>query len=390
MSTFADATQNYFRNILNKNNEILSQFNEAIRQQATFDRNFTRGTIIIGTEEDNFLYGKPSSFQKNVDSIFEKMLEDVDSNRDEFLKYMENGKNFSNKLIRALKSNYKDYIKRKKGSFLNPLTTIIQDLTTQQSNYNFEIAKYNIVTYGNAASPLTGSDGYQPKGQNPTVYFLTGDTILQSMEADGLKIKESLKNYLIALQTTTSFNFEGKGYTNRVVIEDSNELPKNDTFFPINNLNSKFDIDNFQRQYALLSQEVVDEKKYETFKNEIIASLLSNKSLMEQGNDNLSLEFDKYWITSSKPAFVQQNKAAKEFLKTMESEKLKNYTTYTEVDRKKERTLFYSNDAQGDEEGRIENRKKLINSLILPPTNTNKKTFNDISGDIVILKTKFN
>jgi hypothetical protein len=42
------------------------------------------------------------------------------------------------------------------------------------------------------------------------------------------------------------------------------------------------------------------------------------------------------------------------------------------------------------EDNLMDKRKTLINSLILPGTNTNNQTFNDSQGPIVITKTKFN
>jgi hypothetical protein len=111
---------------------------------------------------------------------------------------------------------------------------------------------------------------------------------------------------------------------------------------------------------------------------------------MEQGNSNLEAEFDNYWKIQTKPVFEKENKTATEFLNFMETNKLKDYTTFVAVDKKKVRELFYSNVTGSLEDTLTENRKKLINSLILPPTNTNKTTFNDSQGDIVITKTKFN
>ena len=394
MSEFVEGTQNYFKNNINKNKEILAQYNEAIRQQATLGLNYTNGEIIIGSGlNDTYLYGKPSAIQKNVDLVFEAYLKNIQDDQDLFLNYMSTGKNFSNKMLRTLKSNYTEYVKNKRGSYLNGVFTIIQDLTNQQTSYNNLIAKYNTVTYGRKVSfvLVSGTDGYQPKGKNPEVYYLTGSTTLNDMVNDGATIRTHLKNYIVALKQQTNFSSVGKNYNNFVILEESRRktMSKEDTYIPLGT-DTKFNSPVFQRQYALLSPEITDDKKYQTFKNQIIGNILTNTSLMEQGNSNLEAEFDNYWKIQTKPVFEKENKTATEFLNFMETNKLKDYTTFVAVDKKKVRELFYSNVPGSLEDTLIENRKKLINSLILPPTNTNKTTFNDSQGDIVITKTKFN
>lgn len=390
MSEFVEGTQNYFRNIVNKNKEILSQYNEAIRQQATLSRNYAQGTITIGTSTNTYLYGKPSAIQKNVNEIFSKLVQDINSDSDEFLQFMSDKKNFSTKVLRVVKSNYKDFVEKKKGSYLNSVTTAIQEITNQQTTYNNLIARYNIITYGGTPG-VTGTDGYQPKGKDPIVYYTTGTTTLASMIADGTTIGTNLNQYLTEIQNFKKFTFEGKEYQDILALADSvNTVSVNETFIPITT-NSNFNSQNFKREYALLSQDVTDNKKYESFKSAIIGSILSNTSLLNGDNQNIEKEFDNYWLLKAKPAFEKQNKAASTFLTHMETSVLQKYINFVAVDRSKVREMGYSNiPGNTTEDNVMSNRKKLINSLILPATNTQNKTFNDPQGPIVITKTKFN
>ena len=388
MSEFVEGTQNYFRNIVNKNKEILSQYNEAIRQQATLGRNYAQGTIL--STSNYYLYGKPSAIQKNVDTIFSNLLNDINSDNDEFLKFMSNNKNFSNKVLRVVKNNYKDFVEKKKSTFLNSVFSVIQEITNQQTTYNNFIARFNIITYGGSPG-VTGTDGYQPKGKDPVVYYTTGTTTLASMITDGTTIGTNLNQYLTEIQNFKKFTFEGKEYQDILALADSvNTVSVNETFIPIA-INSDFNNQNFKREYAILSQEITDNKKYESFKNSIIGNILSNTSLLDGNNQNLEKEFDNYWLLKSKPAFEKQNKAANTFLNHMETSVLQNYINFVAVDRSKVREMGYSNvPGNTTEDNVMNNRKTLINSLILPATNTNNKTFNDQQGPIVITKTKFN
>jgi outer membrane protein OmpA-like peptidoglycan-associated protein len=389
MSDFVEGTQNYFRDIMNKNKETLAQYNESIRQQATLGRNFTKGEIIIGSGVDTFLYGKPSVIQKKVDLIFQKYISDINSDQDVFLRYMEE-KNFTKKVLRTLKNNYKDTVNRKKSTFLNSVFTIIQGLTNQQTTYNNLIARYNIITYGTPST--TGSDGYQPKDKDPIVYYTTGATTLEGLTTDGVKIKTSLNGYLAKLNDKYTFTFDGKPYNNFVILPETgeNSVTENDTFRPIGT-SIDFNSQNFRREYTILSTDVTDNKKYETFKNEMIGNILSNSSLLEDVNKDLEKEFDAYWIGRAKPSFEKQNKAALEFLNYMETNQLQNFINFVAVEKTKTREMSFTNvPGNTTEDNLMNNRKKLINSLILPGTNTNNQTFNDSQGPIVITKTKFN
>jgi hypothetical protein len=299
-------------------------------------------------------------------------------------------KNFSKKVLRTLKNNYKDTLNRKKNTFTNSVFTVIQGLTNQQTSYNNLIARYNIITYGTPTQ--TGSDGYQPNGKDPVVYYTSGSTTLNGLTTDGVKIKTSLNQYLAKLNNKYTFTFEGKPYNNLVILPETgeNSVTENDTFRAIGT-SFEFLSQSFRREYTILSTDVTDSKKYETFKNEMIGNILSNAKLLEDVDKDLQKEFDAYWLGKAKPAFEKQNKAALEFLNYMETNQLQNFINFVEVDKTQVRDMTFTNEpGNTTEDILMANRKTLINSLILPATNTNNQTFNDSQGPIVITKTKFN
>jgi hypothetical protein len=201
-----------------------------------------------------------------------------------------------------------------------------------------------------------------------------------------------LNQYLARLNNKYTFNYNGKGYDNFVILPETgeNSVSENDTFRPIGTSND-FNSQNFRREYTILSTDVTDNKKYETFKNEMIGNILSNTSLINGDKENFEKEFDAYWLGRAKPSFETQNKAALEFLNYMETNVLQNFINFVAVDKTKVREMGYTNvPGNTTEDNKMSDRKKLINSLILPGTNTNNQTFNDTQGQIVITKTKFN
>jgi outer membrane protein OmpA-like peptidoglycan-associated protein len=390
MSGFVDQTQNYFINVMNKNKEVLAQYNEAIRQNFTLSRNYSNGYILDGPAE--YLFGKPSKIQTKIDGFFDILLDNISDDSDEFLTFMSNGKDFSNKVLRNLKNNYKTYVKEVSSNFMNPLFKLLQDLTISQQNYVQQIARLNTITYGGLAA-VSGTDGYQQKNGFVTVYRTGSGTTLNELIEDGTKIKISLSSYITQLKATEDFTYNGQNLNNSVIMKNDADLPLENIYYKITN-NPRFDSKNFQLQYALLSQEIVDTKRYESFKQKIIGSILANPSLFGNGNMELEKEFDAYWIGSgvgTKKSFVDENSAASTFLTDMENSKLKNYLNYTEINKTKERVTDYTDDFSGDEGGLLEKRTTMIKSLgksnntVKTPT-----TFNDLIEALQITKIKLN
>jgi hypothetical protein len=137
----------------------------------------------------------------------------------------------------------------------------------------------------------------------------------------------------------------------------------------------------------IVSDDVTDTKKYETFKNALIGNILSNTGLIGTSTGDISKSFDEYWITTAKPAFVEENNITKEFIDYMEKEKLKNFLKYTPFNLKKKRTFTY--DTEG---ANTDAQQKLIKGLgWVENQNTNKKTWNDESpANVFISKAKLN
>jgi hypothetical protein len=131
----------------------------------------------------------------------------------------------------------------------------------------------------------------------------------------------------------------------------------------------------------IVSDDVLDEKKYQTFKTAIIGNIINNKSIIGNGFDDIEKVFDDYWITIAKPIFLEENNITKSFIENLEKTKLKNFLVYTPFDTKKTREFTYTT-----ENGAVEAVKKSQENMIkgLGATtnqNTNNNTWNDTNGN---------
>jgi hypothetical protein len=387
-TNLSDKTQEYFRNVLNKNKEVLSQYNEGVRQMFTFTRNYTDGKILgLSNDKYGYIFGKPANFQSNMDTVFSGLLSDIQQDDDKFIEFMST-KGFTNKAMRVLKTNYKNYVNQKKSTYLNALSKTIQDFTLLQQNYVMELAKLNAITYGSTIGPdnVSGTDGYQEKNNNIIAYFTTGDS-LSNIIKDARTVRNSLGEFAIDAEKTISF---GNSLRNQLVRPNNEKFDKDYIFKQVGG-SDEFLNPNFQREYVILSNEIVDINKYNAFKSFLINDILNTKSLMENGNTNISEMFDEYWFVNTRPIFEKENRVSLEFLDFLETNTLKNYINYTALKGQSDKTLFYSNQQDGNEDSLKSERKKIIDSLGKSTnSNTKKSTFNDDEGSINITKVKLN
>lgn len=395
ISQIADGTQNYFQTVFNKNKEVLSQYNEGVRQMWTLNRNYSEGVITPGSSQFEYLFGKSSQFQQNIGTVFETYQQEISSDVDLFVSAISApNKNFSAKVIREVKQNYANYISTKSDTFENSLTKIIQETTLAQQSYVQQLAKLIVISYGDTVVdvPISGTDGYQEKNGYVQAYYTTssGGT-LENLLEDKLTIRASLYDYYLKLGEEINFTAgSGKQLKNKIMLPNNQIFSQSAQFVSVSQ-NPKFDDINFKNQYIVLNQDIVDDKKYESFKEKIIGSILANPALFDNGNPRLSEEFDAYWKLGAAPAFREENAAALDFLNYMERTELKDFLKYTAIDKTKERKVTYSNIPDVTEDGYKTNRQNYIKSLGASDNSvTNPQTFNDSIGGIYITKVKLN
>ena len=405
MDNFAKETQTYFQSVVNKNKEVVLQYNNAVRQQWMTQRNYVEGDLITSTKPFT-LFGKPTNFEKTFNKIFEKIVKDVEDDDNPFIKFISSPNlELSKRLIKTIKQNFVTYLRTKRGSFQNALTKITQDLVNIEQQYIQQLSRANIIIF--EGDNDTGTDGLQQKNGDARIYMTTGLPVtssspgvtnsLEELIDDLDKIVNSMEEFNEITQSINNFTSpnDNNQYSGELVFQISNgkytNLNVEEVFIPFS-INPEFEEKPFRREYMIVSDEIMDLKKYENFKKALIGNTINNTTITAGGRDNISEVFDAYWLAIAKPLFEEENKLTILFIEDMEKNKLKNFITFTPYPSKK-RELEFTSDKAGDP-NKIKSQVGMIKSLSASTNkNTNITTWNDkdgISSDAYISKAKLN
>jgi hypothetical protein len=273
-----------------------------------------------------------------------------------------------------------------------------------QQNYIGYVGRINTITYNLPSNLNTGTDGYQTADGKVINYIISGTTeidpgsknvtnTLDELKEDVKKIKSGITEFNTIVWSANTFISNSKSYTGILVFEPNYKLETEKVFNPFSQ-NGEFQSNIFRRVYMIVSNDVVDSKKYESFKNALIGNILSNTGLIGEGAADISNLFDAYWLGSItlnrvgvKSVFEEENKITKDFIDDMEKNKLKDFLKYTPFNLKKKRVFTYTT-----ENANTDAQQKLIKGLGWTENqNTNNKTWNDESpANVFISKAKLN
>ena len=402
MDNLVSTTQTYFQTVVNKSKDALNQYNNAILQNWSTARIYTKGKFLVTPSEDVYLFGKPDSIQQIIDKVTNDFIGNIESTteatQDPFMFFITRPqKQFNEKAIRELRKNFVQYVKNKKGTFQNGLTKINQDMVNAEQTYLQFISRANTAPYNSGTGTML--DGLQQKNGNLRIYKTSGTTqvaaggpatTLIEMVDDITKIKTNLNEFYVLTTTSSQFNYQGNSYNGYLVYGDTKENTTakslESVVFNQYSKDPKFVSLPLKREYMLLSNDLKSEN-YQTFKNALIGNIINNDKLLGTAgsNTNISQEFDAYWLSQAKPLFDQENALTLAFLNEMETNKLKNFIKYTPFPSKTRLFNYELNTNPSD------NEKNLIKALgATTNQSTNKATWNDPQGSIFISKIKLN
>lgn len=406
MVSFVNLTQTYFQNIVNTQNKVTSQYNNAVRQQWMVDRDYTVGTTSVNTSP-LILFGKPTGVEKRFDAIFENLQTDISNGTDSFIKFISNvTRNLPPRVIDAIKANFGNLTKNKRGVFQNAITKITQDFTNIETQYIQNWSRANIITYENSTN--ISFDGFQiPKG-NVTIYRTSGlSEVDKSSTPTPANTLVELVNDLNKVQTNigefnqltfrnNSFVYPGdnKTYNGYLVFETANGKMVNrlETFQVFNPFSTKEEFKDltFRREYMIFSDDITDDKKYQTFKQAIIGNVINNTALVGNSTVNIDQIFDSYWITKAKPLFQEENNITKGFIDSVAKNELKDFIIYTPFP-KKNRLLSFTTEGVTANPPLLEKQQAMIKSLAAQTNTANGPlTWNDQISGALISKAKLN
>ena len=411
MNGFIQSTQDYFQTVFNKNKEVVSQYNNAVRQVWNQERNNTDGAFWVNKTTQTKLFGKPNNVEQRFDKIFNDFINDINGETEGFIQFLKGTtlqpKNFSSRAISAVKDSYKTYIKNKKSSYISAVTKITQDVVAKEQYLINNIAKNNAVTFGRGSlltTLYTGTDGLQQKNGYVKLYVTSGTTnvydkkytdTLTELGGDSLIIASAVSSYYAAIQTSINFTHSGPSYSGLLVYGENNKIPDNRVFVSFSKNKLIADDLSFQRSYFILNQEIVDDVKYTTFKQQIIGNLINNQTIFGNGDSDLATQFDAYWKTVAKPVFVEENSITQTFLNEIEKNTLKNYLNFTPFNgaKIKKYEMIFSNEVNSQLEAQYEDERQVLIKALGKSTNefqTNSTWSNQDNKGLMICKVKLN
>ena len=404
MDGFVAQTQTYFQTFVNKSKECVKQYNNAMLQNWTCERNYVNGKLLADVAKDVLIIGKPANIQSRVDNVFNDYVADIESDdkttQDRFINFMSTNKGFSPKVIRQLRMNLKNFVIGKKGSYQNAITSLTQDITNQQQTYIQYLTRANVLPFEVSTGSGVGTDGLQEKNGNVKIYNISGTTKVYKtdeaantfieLEKDIRKIGTGLTAYYVAVIKENSFTYGSKTYNGKLLYGDNGEQTTYDKYLKPNvfipfSLDTDFDYKSFRRMYMILSPEIIDDKRYQTFKTAIIGNIIKNTDILGTGSMDVEAQFDGYWLQIARPKFIEENAITNAFIDNMEKGILKDFINYTPFT-SKTREFTYEKSTSP-----TASQKDLINGLGRVLANTNKISWNnEDKASVYVAKLKLN
>ena len=411
MNKVVSETQTYFTNVVNKTKETVNQYNNAVRQQWMVERNYTEGKFNAGADLNEFvvLFGKPNNVEKRFDEIFTQLETNIKDGTEGFIQYVsEPSKNLPSSLIRTLKENYFNFVSKKRGSFQNGVSTITQSLVNQEQTYIQTLGRLNTILF-DPTDDDNGTDGFQTKNGPVTIYVTSGTTDVHptstspntwlELVEDTVKIKQNIKEFNEIIESDIKFTYpaNSRQYEGTLVFQvangKSNQVSVEKVFIPFSTTTLFSDtVENypFRRVYMIISDDVIDDKKYETFKQQLIGNILGNQALLSNGSIDIEDLFDTYWLRIARPVFLEENNITKSFIENLEKNDLKNYLIYTPFDSVKQRDLTFTTDNIADSTQKTSQENMIKGLGNTTNQNTNILTWNDQNAGALISKAKLN
>jgi outer membrane protein OmpA-like peptidoglycan-associated protein len=143
MDTLLTSTNEYYNLILNKVNTTINENNYGVWQLISKERKYIFGDT---TPLNNVkIFGKPENVEDKIDDLFVELINDVNSDTNYLIKNLI-GFNFSEKIIRDVKSNIINYINEYKNEFSNNIFGIINEIVLKEQSLVQNLRKINLIT----------------------------------------------------------------------------------------------------------------------------------------------------------------------------------------------------------------------------------------------------
>jgi hypothetical protein len=274
MDGLLDKTKNYFTNTINQLEIINSNSengNYGLLQLVNNKRIKTDWSAGTSTNP-LIIYGKPDTYQKNIDDTFNRVYNDIDTGNNVIINFLVNDGFETSTVIDGVKANMKTYIKTMSSSFSNNIGTVIQNLTENQIDLINTVSKLNLVSQS--------IDGFLLEGNKPRVYNLSGATVQDAATGATNSLEQLQKDLNTIVPTSTLFNnlcrenniindsYLNGNYTVDTKVENILDNQSDKDFFLViaRIFNNKNKLENFKKE---IIKGYENEKKPKNLKNRV-------------------------------------------------------------------------------------------------------------------------
>jgi hypothetical protein len=285
MNSFVDETEKYFANILNQLKSIYDGYNLGIVQLTSLERQFINGTFNeFNSGQSVRIYGKPSNVQENIDGLFSKVIEDIETGQNDIVsEFINNEYDLDSPETRVLVQNLKKYVEDYKSTYPTDLFKIIQNIAEQQQNWVQYVRKINLI--------LTNSDGKITSRNEPVIYNLSATS----------------KNSTTDTYADLNDDFEKigtdvDGYYDEIVdslyLSDYNLSDFTYQFLYLTLTDTEM------RFYQIMAQIFIDRTKFNDFKDKVITSDIAKgrtEEIFDTITDSLRDRFKTQYNNDKKP-----------------------------------------------------------------------------------------
>ena len=265
MDSLHSTGQDYMTSVVNKTEQVITDYNKPMLDLLFSERDYSKGNTreFDPAAKELLIVGKPQAVEDRLKSLFDLVIDDIDVVNDKndsgfhFIRQLYEQR-YKKNTIKIVKTNLINEVKKVQSSISSSLTSVIQELTTNQQNLTKIFSKLDNVD--------TKTDGFIKTDQSVTVYNLTATTEVQAGSSQLNTYDELVFDYNSAVDLLSSFydEFKSAGFI------DNKFDPENITLKNNRGFDAACCGDAEKSFYTAMSKVLINANTYSSFKSAVI------------------------------------------------------------------------------------------------------------------------
>ena len=209
MDSLYTTGQDYMTSVVNKSEQVITDYNKPMLDLLFSERDYSKGNTrqFDPAAKELLIVGKPQAVEDRLKALFDLVIDDIDFVNDKndsgfhFIRQLYEQR-YKKNTIKIVKTNLINEVKKVQSGISSSLTSVIQELTTNQQNLTKIFSKLDNVD--------TKTDGFIKTDQSVTAYNLTATTEVQAGSSQLDTYDELVFDYNSAVDLLSSFYNEFK------------------------------------------------------------------------------------------------------------------------------------------------------------------------------------